>query len=66
MSDIGGIFTPLDLALMLLIAASPGLAVGGLAGAILQRRRMRGALIGAALGFVFCAAGWVVYLAVVK
>ncbi|MFA7415037.1 MAG: hypothetical protein WC048_11170 [Rhizobium sp.] len=66
MSDIGVIFTPLDLALMLLIAASPGLAVGALAGALLSRRRLRGALVGAALGFVLCAVGWVIYLAVVK
>lgn len=51
---------------MLLVAASPGLAIGALAGAYLAPRRLPGALIGAAIGFVLCAAGWVIYLTVLK
>ncbi|MEP2705088.1 MAG: hypothetical protein ABJQ71_13985 [Roseibium sp.] len=66
MSDIGGIFSPLDLATMLLVAASPGLAIGALAGAYLAPRRLSGALVGAAIGFVLCAAGWVIYLTALK
>ena len=66
MSDIGGIFSPLDLAMILLVAASPGLAVGALTGAFVASRRLPGALIGAVIGFVLCAVGWVIYLTVLK
>ncbi|MBS8260486.1 hypothetical protein DYI23_09680 [Roseibium polysiphoniae] len=66
MSDIGGILTPLDLTLMLLVAASPGLVLGGLIGAYLSSRRLPGTLIGAGAGFVLCAAAWVIYLTVLK
>ncbi|WP_153768102.1 hypothetical protein [Labrenzia sp. CE80] len=66
MSDIGGIFTPLDLAVMLLVAASPGLVLGGVIGAYLFPRRLPGALIGAGAGFALCAASWVIYLTVLK
>ncbi len=59
MSDIGGIFSPLDLALIVLIAGAPGLVLGALGGALLCRgRRRRGALAGAAAGFVLALAGW--------
>ena len=34
MSDIGGIFTPFDLALIALMIFGPGLALGGLIGAL--------------------------------
>ncbi|MEP4031795.1 hypothetical protein [Roseibium polysiphoniae] len=66
MSDIGGILTPLDLAVMLLVAASPGLVLGGVIGAYWFRRRLPGALIGTGAGFVLCAAAWVIYLTVLK
>jgi hypothetical protein len=57
MSDIGILNDPASLALIALLFASPGLAAGGIAGALLWRRhRIAGALIGAALGGVLCLA----------
>jgi Na+/proline symporter len=59
MSDIGILNNPGSLALMALILGSPGLAVGGLIGALSwRRRRVAGALFGAALGFVLWLVGW--------
>lgn len=64
MSDIGGIFSPLDLTLIVLIAGAPGLVVGALCGALVcRRRRLRGAAVGAAAGFALCLAGWWITLA---
>jgi uncharacterized protein involved in response to NO len=58
MSDIGILNDPVSLALLALLFASPGLPVGGVAGALFWRRhRILGALIGAALGGVLCLAG---------
>ncbi len=59
MSDIGILNDPASMALVALIIGSPGLAVGGLIGALAWRRhRIAGALLGAALGFVLWFGGW--------
>ena len=59
MSDIGILNDPVSMALMALILGSPGLAVGGLIGALAWRHhRIAGALLGAVLGFVLWLAGW--------
>jgi hypothetical protein len=58
MSDIGILNDPVGLALIAFLLASPGLAVGCLAGALLWRRhRVLGALIGAVLSGVLCLVG---------
>jgi hypothetical protein len=60
MSDIGLTFGPLDIALIALIIGAPGLAIGAMVGAIgWRRRRVRGALIGAAIGFALWLGGFV-------
>lgn len=67
MSDIGGIFTPLDLFLMALVAGSPGAAIGAIVGAWRWRaRRILGALIGAAIGFVLCLGAVLVWILAIK
>ena len=44
MSDIGGIFSPFDLALIALMIAAPGLVAGGVIGTLVWRaRRIAGA-----------------------
>lgn len=59
MSDIGGIFSPTDLALVVLMICAPGLALGGLVGALAwRRRRVAGGLIGAVMGFGLWLIGW--------
>jgi Na+/proline symporter len=61
MSDIGVLNDPLSLIAIALIFGSPGLLVGGIAGALLWRRhRVGGALLGAVAGFVLWLAGWMV------
>jgi hypothetical protein len=66
MSDIRGIFTVYDLALFLALAASPGLVIGAIAGTLLTRHRLRGALIGAVIGFVLCLGALLLWLFVLK
>lgn len=62
MSDIGGIFSPLDLAIIALMIGAPGAIFGALAGALLWRsRRWLGAFAGAIGGLVLWLAGWLVY-----
>ncbi len=65
MSDIGGIFTPFNLAVMAMAAAVPGLMIGAAAGAWLSRnRRVLGAAIGGISGFALCLGAvvwWVVW-----
>jgi Na+/proline symporter len=59
MSDIGGIFTPTDLALIALMICGPGLALGGAIGALVwRRRRVVGGLVGAVAGFAPWLLGW--------
>lgn len=59
MSDIGGIFTPFDLALIALMIGGPGLVLGGLVGALVwRRRRVAGGLGGAVAGFALWLLGW--------
>lgn len=59
MSDIGGIFTPTDLALIVLMICGPGLALGGVIGALVwRRRRIAGGLIGAGAGLALWLLGW--------
>lgn len=67
MSDIGGIFTPLDLLLMALGAGAPGLVLGAVAGAMLKRdRRIVGAALGGVAGFALCLGAVVLWVLVVK
>ena len=59
MSDIGILNNPLDLALIALLIGAPGLALGGLIGALAwRRRRIFGGLIGAVAGFGLWLLGW--------
>jgi hypothetical protein len=61
MSDIGILNDPLSLIAIALIFGSPGLLLGGLAGALLWRcRRVAGGFLGAIAGFVLWLAGWMV------
>jgi hypothetical protein len=62
MSDIG-ILNGLGGTLFILgLFGSPGLPVGAIAGALLWRgHRIRGALIGAVLGFGLCLLGWLYF-----
>lgn len=63
MSDIGGIVSPLDLAVIALMIGAPGAILGTLAGALLWRgRRWLGAVVGAVGGLVVWLAGWLVYV----
>jgi hypothetical protein len=67
MSDIGNIFSPLDLMIMLLVAGAPGLAVGAAAGAYLGRPKpLRGAMTGAMTGFILVMAAWIIYFSAIK
>ena len=62
MSDIGGIFTPFDLALIALMIFGPGLVLGGLVGALVwRRRRVAGGLIGAAAGLALWVLGFLLF-----
>jgi Na+/proline symporter len=61
MSDIGILNDPLSLIAIALIFGSPGLLLGGIAGALLWRRhRVGGGVLGAIAGFVLWLAGWMV------
>ena len=66
MSDIGGIFSTLDLLLMAVLVGSPGAVVGGLVGGFVSpARRLTGIFTGAAVGFAVCLAlviAWVVWV----
>lgn len=67
MSDIGSIFSPLDLFVMALVAGSPGAVAGALLGAWGWRaRRIPGALAGAAAGFVLCLAAVLAWILAIK
>lgn len=60
MSDIGLNWGPLDIALIALIIAWPGLTIGAALGALAwRRRRLWGALIGAVAGFALWLGGFV-------
>jgi hypothetical protein len=66
-SDIGGIFTPLDLLLMALGAGSPNLVLGAVSGAMLKRdRRIIGAALGGAAGFALCCGAVLLWVTVLK
>jgi len=59
MSDIGILNNPLDLLFLALLFGAPGLALGGVIGALLwRRRRWLGALFGAVVGVALWLAGW--------
>jgi hypothetical protein len=61
MSDIGILNDPLSLVAIALIFGSPGLLLGGIAGALLWRgHRVAGGVLGAAAGFVLWLGGWMV------
>jgi Na+/proline symporter len=61
-SDIGILNDPVSLIAIALILGSPGLLLGAIPGALLwRRRRIAGALLGAAIGFVVWLAGWMVF-----
>lgn len=67
MSDIGGIFTPWDLALMAFIAGSPGLVVGAIAGALAApTRRLPGISLGALAGFAVCLGAVTLWIVAIK
>jgi Na+/proline symporter len=66
MSDIGILNDPLSLIAIALIFGSPGLLLGGIAGALLWRRhRVAGGVLGAGAGFVLWLAGWMILKAVI-
>ena len=60
MSDIGILNGPFTTALLLLILAAPGLAVGGIAGALIWRRHR---IWGAGLGALVCCGFWLLGVA---
>jgi Na+/proline symporter len=61
-SDIGILNDPVSLIAIALILGSPGILLGAIPGALLwRRRRIAGALLGAAIGFVVWLAGWMVF-----
>jgi hypothetical protein len=61
MSDIGILNDPLSLIAIALIFGSPGLLLGGIAGALLWRgHRVIGGVLGAVAGFVPWLGGWMV------
>jgi hypothetical protein len=67
MSDIGGIFTPLDLLLMALGVGAPGLVFGAIAGAMLKRDRpIVGAALGGVAGFALCLGAVMLWVLVLK
>ena len=58
MSDIGLIFGPWDYVGLALLIGSPGLIIGaGLGAFAWRRRRLIGAITGAAIGMLLCIAG---------
>jgi Na+/proline symporter len=60
-SDIGILNDPVSLIVIALLFGSPGLLLGGIAGAVSWRRhRVAGALLGAIAGFVIWLTGWMV------
>jgi hypothetical protein len=61
MSDIGILNDPLSLIAIALIFGSPGLLLGGIAGALLWRgHRVGGGVLGGIAGFVLWLGGWMV------
>jgi hypothetical protein len=67
MSDIGSMFSPTDLLLMVLIACAPGTLFGAAIGAwVYPRHRITGGLVGLAIGFAVSFGAWAAYFAVVK
>ncbi|MCQ2004418.1 hypothetical protein [Rhizobium sp. NRK18] len=67
MSDIGSIFSPTDLLLMVLIACAPGTLLGTAIGAwVYPRHRITGGLVGFIAGFAVSFGAWAAYFAVVK
>jgi hypothetical protein len=67
MSDIGSMFSPTDLLLMVLIACLPGTLLGGAIGAwVYPRHRITGGLVGLVIGFAVSFGAWAAYFAVVK
>jgi len=59
MSDIGILNDPWSLAAIFLIIGGPGIPIGAIAGALLRRlHRIRGAAIGAVLGFAAWLGGF--------
>jgi hypothetical protein len=66
-SDIGGIFTTSDIIFAIFAACAPGLFFGALVGAYkFRQRRILGALIGGAAGFMIFLAGWLIYLTAIR
>jgi hypothetical protein len=62
MSDIGILNDPLGIAFVLLVLGSPGIPLGGIAGALFWRgHRIIGAALGAAGGFGLWLAGWLYF-----
>jgi len=60
-SDIGILNDPVSLIVIALLFGSPGLLVGGIAGALPWRRhRIAGTPLGAIAGFVVWLTGWMV------
>ena len=67
MSDIGTIFSTGDIILMILVACAPGLVLGAALGAWkCPGRRISGAALFGAGGFLLAFLGWWLYLVVVK
>jgi Na+/proline symporter len=65
MSDIGILNDPASIIAIILLLGSPGL-LGAIPGALLwRRRRVAGALLGAAIGFVLCLLGWMIFKEVI-
>ena len=61
MSDIGILNDPISLIAIALLLGSPGLALGGIPGALLwPTHRLAGAALGAVTGFVIWLTGWMV------
>ena len=61
MSDIGILNDPTSLITIALLLGSPGLALGGIPGALLwPTHRLAGAALGAVTGFVIWLTGWMV------
>ncbi len=62
MSDIGILNGPFDLAIIALMIFGPGLALGGLIGALVwRRRRIAGGLIGAVVGLALWVLGFLLF-----
>jgi hypothetical protein len=66
MSDIGILNDPVSIIEIILLLGSPGFVLGAIPGALLwRRRRVTGALLGAAIGFVVCLMGWLIFKEVI-